>query len=387
MDVSDNPDGHTPPARLLATRAGLDWRNVGGEKESLEIQRRLLSDLLLSPNLIVLCGLGTSMCVQNQGGQRVAPSMGDLWAEVSKDESFAAVIKETSYPEDQTDIESLLSRCHLWSAVAPTDRLNRFIARAEKTLIERCRFVTPDLTFPIHEAFLRKVGRRSTRLPRMKLFTTNYDRTFEAAASRTNFIVVDGFSHTSPQEFDGANFNYDFVRREEDRDGPEYIPNVFHLYKIHGSIDWCATDHGRIIRAEAPANPLIIYPRNSKFESSYNPPFIEMMSRLQLVLRQQNTGLLVIGFGFNDEHVSQPLLSAIRSNVGLKAAIVGPALDNQCKGNSHLQAIKELILRGDDRLAMVETTFEGLVPTLPDLVAATEEEEHRRRVGSSGRGR
>jgi len=213
----------------------------------------------------------------------------------------------------------------------------------------------------------------------VRLFTTNYDLTFESAASRTGFIAVDGFSHTSPSIFDGVNFSYDFVRRDDDRDGPEYIPNVFHLYKIHGSVDWML-QNGRILRADQPQSPLIIYPRNSKFESTYNPPFLEMMSRLQLALRQPNTGLLIVGFGFNDEHVSQPVLSAIRSNVALRALVVSPSLSKHSQSNPHLDAISQLILSGDDRLALLETSFEELVTAMPDLVAVTEEEEHRKRL-------
>jgi hypothetical protein len=364
--------------RILAASARSAWRYVT-DKESIEVQRRILSDLLLSPNLLVICGLGTSLCLRDDKGQRVAPSMQDLWCEIGKDPLFEKVLKRVSYPNGEANIERLLSMCQLWLEVAPTDEIKSFVERAENTLIEKCRFVQPGIKLDRHEAFLRKVGRRSTRLPRMKLFTTNYDRAFEVAASRTSFIVVDGFSHTSPQEFDGTNFSYDFVRRDEEREGPEYVPNVFHLYKLHGSVDW-TLEQGRVIRADVPRKPLIIYPRNSKFESSYNPPFIEMMSRLQLALRQPNTGVLVIGFGFNDEHVSQPLLSAIRSHVGLKAAIVGPALEQETANSPHLRTISELIKGGDDRLALIETSFETLVPTIPDLVAATEDEEHWRRL-------
>jgi hypothetical protein len=72
---------------------------------------------------------------------------------------------------------------------------------------------------------------------------------------------------------------------------------------------------------------LIIYPRLSKFESSYEQPFLEMMSRFQASLRQSNTGVLVIGFGFNDAHVAQPLLSALESNVNLKMVVVDPGLE------------------------------------------------------------
>lgn len=190
-------------------------------------------------------------------------------------------------------------------------------------------------------------------------------------------MVVDGFSHTQPQEFDGGYFNYDFVRRERDREVPEFIPNVFHLYKMHGSVEWERKANQVVKRPEA-ERPLIIYPRYGKFESSYEQPFLEMMSRFQVSLREPNTGLLVVGFGFNDRHISQPLLSAIESNVGLKVVIVDPAVEGS--ENHAVRSCVSFIEAGDSRLVLVSGRFEELVPAIPDLVAATEAEEHQSRL-------
>ena len=102
--------------------------------------------------------------------------------------------------------------------------------------------------------------------------------------------MIDGFSHSIPQEFDGGYFAYDLVHRGEDRETPDYITNVFHLYKLHGSIDWCRVGN-QIHKAASPDKPLMIYPRESKFELSYDQPFLELMSRLQMSLRQANTDI------------------------------------------------------------------------------------------------
>jgi hypothetical protein len=374
-------DMSTPPQvpRLLATKAGSDWQEVKADADVVAIRQKLLSDILLSPNLIVLSGLGTSLCLKDSAGKRLAPTMADLWSDVSEDSDFRKILRKVFFSPTEKNIERLLSQCQLAVALSPDPAIEAFIGRAEKLIVSRCRFVTPESLLDRHELFLRKAARRSTRLPRVRLFTTNYDLAFESAASRTGFIAVDGFSHMSPPVFDGVNFSYDFVRRDDERDGPEYIPNVFHLYKIHGSVDW-EIRSGRIVRSHEPEHPLIIYPRNSKFESSYNPPFLEMMSRLQVALRQPNTGLLVVGFGFNDDHIAQPVLAAIRSNVALRALVVSPSISSESQKNSHLEAISRLILSGDDRLALLECSFEELVTTMPDLVAVTEEEEHRRRL-------
>jgi hypothetical protein len=354
---------------------------TGVNKEKLT---HLLTDVLLSENLLVLAGLGTSLCIRDSGGVTLAPTMLQLWESVkgSAGDAFDRVLGRVKYkaPPEGDNIELLLSQCQLAQRFDPQIEVGEFVRLAEGVIVEKCKFVGENLKLPFHEMFLRKAARRSTRKPRLRLFTTNYDLVFETAAGRTRFVVVDGFSYTHPQEFDGGFFNVDFVKRNEDQSAPDFIPNVFQLLKLHGSIDWELRD-SQVAKSAEPVRPLIIYPRQSKFESSYDQPFIELMSRLQISLRQPNTGLLVVGFGFNDNHITQPILSAIGSNVGLKAVVVDPAIKDS--KNEAIQTIRSLIQNGDWRLAQIAAGFEELVPFLPDLVVQTEEEQHRQRLLSS----
>ena len=327
--------------KFLSAFTGSDWVSLtlederdGAARQAAESHRealkRFLTEILLSDNLVVLCGQGTTAYLNNRRDTPIAPSMGSLWREAQEQsgDNFKRVLKEVKYesPADEGDIELLLSHCHLSQRLRPSELVETFTQQTQKLIADKCRFVNGGVDLHIHRAFLMRVGRRPSRQPRMKLFTTNYDLCFERAASESRFIVVDGFSHTQPQEFDGSYFTYDFVRREQSRDKPDFIPNVFHLYKMHGSVDW-ELQAGRIVRAGDTENPLMVYPRYTKFESSYEPPFIEMMSRFQIALREPNTGLLVVGVGLNDNHISQPVASAIRSNVSLKAMLVGPGLE------------------------------------------------------------
>lgn len=382
---------------LLAAATGPDWvrctssTGPNDETDREEVSRnrqafdRLLLEVLLSENLVMLAGLGTTQCLNTSGAPRIAPLMSDLWdAAVEKaDATFPALKAKVGYttPPEGDDIELLLSQCQLYQALHPDDLVGRFVAEAEALIVSACRFVNQGTDLTIHESFLRKVARRSTRQPRTKLFTTNYDLCFETAASHASFIAVDGFSHTQPQEFDGTYFAYDFVRRDVDREMPDYVANVFQLYKVHGSVDW-ELRRGQVIRSELPDHPLIIYPRHGKFEASYDQPFIEMMSRFQIALRQRNTGLLVIGCGMRDAHVVQPIMAALRSNVGLKAVVVDPALSSA--KTQPVEQMGRLIRSGDSRLALVETTFEDLVATLPELVGGTDEDRHRDRLRDLG---
>jgi len=310
--------------------------------------------------------------------------MADLWkaAEAAGGERFAAILERVRYDSaaNAMNVEALLSQCHMFSNFTKDQEVEAFVAQVESVLVKRCRFVQPESTLSAHEALLRKTARRPTQLPRMRLFTTNYDLCFEVAASRARFVAIDGFSHTSPQEFDGLNYSYDIVRRGTGRDTPDYVSNVFHLYKLHGSVDWEHSGAGQVVRSAEPSKPLLIYPRSSKFESSYDQPFLEMMSRFQLALREPNCALIVIGFGFGDRHIEQPILSALRSNVSMRAIVVDPIVKSAPRP-AHVEMVR-LIDGGDSRVTLVAGNFEDFVQELPDLVAITDEERHRSRFGS-----
>jgi hypothetical protein len=318
-----------------------------------------------------------------EGETKLGPTMAELWDAAGKigGDSFAALKSKVNYDPAAKNIELLLSHCQMSESLKSEPQVASFVRDTEKMIVSSCRFVKKETLLSNHEAFLRKTARRSARLPRMKLFTTNYDLCFERASSRTQFIVIDGFSHTQPQEFDGSHFSYDLVRREQEKDAPDYIPNVFHLHKMHGSVDW-RQDEGVVVRDPDAPRPLIIYPRVGKFESSYGQPYLEMMARFQFALRQPKTGVLIIGFGFNDNHVVQPILSAIRANVGLKLMAVSPHIADS--ENAAIKQITALIKAGDWRLSLVNASFKEFVGVIPDLVQQTEQEQHFARVRAVG---
>lgn len=375
------------PMRFLSAAAS-DWIPCAESDEGAEESRARLTDtlsqVLLTENLLVLSGLGTSLCVLDAEGEPAAPRMSDLWDAVrtTTGDDFAKVIELVHYDTSTgEDIEDLLSRCQALREVTDaTSReiVERFVEQAEQEIVKLCRFVAPGDQLETHQAFLRKVARRSTRKPRLKLFTTNYDLCFEVAAQQSRFVVIDGFSHTLPQAFDGSYFAYDLVRREAGRETPAYISNVFHLYKLHGSVDW-GQEGEQILRSDNPERPVLVYPRHGKFAQSYEPPFIEMMARFQSALREPDTGLVIVGVGFHDQHVWQPLLAAIRLNTSLRVVVIDPNLEASCD-REPLTTMRQLIRSRDHRLLFLEATFESAVPLLPDLTPDSEEERHRDRL-------
>ncbi|MEX3982400.1 SIR2 family protein [Paraburkholderia sp. EG287A] len=325
--------------------------------------------------------------------------MWDLWSKVlaATGNDFEKVLALSRLPEDEQqkgNIEALLSHCKIAAEFLadPDERetVRRFIHTAESTVRDAVRFLEPDDDVAVHADFLRRLSRRSPRKMRSKLFTTNYDLCFEYAARKGRYVVIDGFSHSSPQVFDSLYFTYDIVKRDSNPDSHDFISNVFLLYKLHGSIDWMRNPVTNEIEKKSDCeSPLLVYPRNTKYELAFEQPYFEMMSSLQAALRQPDTGLLILGFGFNDNHIAEPILSAINSNLSLKVAICDPSLGPR-EGkptrlgidatNAHLKKIRYLIEHGDARLALVSATFEEIVPHLPDIAAETDLEQHLDRV-------
>jgi hypothetical protein len=367
-----------------------EWTKAVNDSDSstndLDKLHRNLSEILRTEHLNVLAGAGASMGVWKKNEDPddedpAEPTRKGLWkrAEQIWDGEMGALLKLVKYDEKcGEDIEALLSQCHLSQMFSSTNEVAEFAKDMESAIVEACRFVEAGSDLTTHELFLRKAARRSRRLPRLKIFTTNYDLCFERAARNSRFVVVDGFSHTLPQEFDSSYFAYDLVRRTGSDESPDYIPNVFHLYKLHGSVDWCRTN-GQVLRCVEPKKPLLIYPRSTKFETSYEPPFIEMMGHFQSALRAPNTAVIVAGYGFADNHLTQPILSAVRSNVALRLVVVDPALT----GNNPPEAtewLMDLIKAGDSRICLVSATLDDFVRLLPDPDVKTEEELHLERL-------
>jgi hypothetical protein len=374
-----------------------------GSNRSVEMA---LHHALNASNLILLTGAGSSYCAKNTGGKS-APSMATLWdavetaATAPKFKEIIGLIPNAA--KLNKNIEKLLTLCKLYSALfddANAKKIAEFVVTAEKAIVARVNFVTEATELGSHRSFIRKIARRSVRKPRAKVFTTNYDLCFEFAAREQQFVVVDGFSHSVPQTYDRAHFSYDIVRREGEADPPDYIESVFHLYKLHGSIDW--RRKGPVIlrsQDETIGAPVLIYPRDSKFQEAFETPYLDMMGAFQSALREPDTAIVISGFGFNDDHLAMPIMAAIEANMSLRVILcdVSFLADSPLEadpaphviplnatmrtiGNPFFDKFKRLVAIGDQRITLLNGRFEDLAYALPDLVAQTERERHLDRM-------
>lgn len=410
-------DNAAAAANLRLYVPGAGWRSYvdkidADEKVEAAGCRRQIESIFLNAlnatNLVILTGSGSSFAAKNvdapgQPAKLSPASMKDLWNAVKArvgDGPFAAILARFPNVPVGENIEKLLTICKLYLELnesADDDAFKatkKFVGDAELAILERVNFVDADTALEAHAALITKVGRRGVRKPRTKVFTTNYDLCFEEAARRHRFSIIDGFSHALDQVYDAAHFSYDIVRRDALKDAPDYIENVFHLYKLHGSIDWRRTGSD-VVRSRGPkGSPVLIYPRSSKYQESYDAPYLDMMGALQTALREPDTAVLISGFGFNDDHLSRPILSAIETNMSLRLVICDPgfleaadldAADHDIGAerptdNRFLKAFHSLADAGDARVHLMSGRFSDLAMGLPDLVGETDRERHAARI-------
>lgn len=274
-------------------------------------------------NIVVLTAAGTSL----DNGKNKGKTRNELWthceSEITAFIPIIADIEAKSFFVGK-DIEGLLSHIILYEKLNDTVAEIPVLKKAlEKKIKDACTLPLDKDEAP-HKNFLDKITARKSNDPRVQLFTTNYDTLFEQAANEAGFVIIDGFSFTQPRKFSGRYFDYDIVNRDKTRVKQEesFVSKVFHLYKLHGSINWERDTDDGIIQKEDTNSPLIIYPASDKYESSYEQPYFEMMSRFQQALRQDQVLLVVLGFGFQDKHIQNVIIEAVQQNPSFQLVIL-----------------------------------------------------------------
>ncbi len=330
-------------------------------------------------NLIILTGAGSSKDV---GGKLLT----ELWDETStlltevKLNKFCELSHYLDKDPDTNayikNLEKLLSLANAAKEYVTDDDgeidLAEYILKIQKLIKDKCEILLPENS--PHEIFLEKITKRKVTLPRAKIFTLNYDTLFEQASRRRNFTVVDGFSFSFPRHFSGRNFDYDIVLRDKSRVKEEdnFITRVFHLYKPHGSVDWERLKDGTIKQSEKVTNALMIYPKDSKYENSYEQPFFEMMSRFHQNLRKENVLLICIGFSFCDKHIVTAIMEALAQNPSFQLMVVNKGIDT----SDNFKWLFELSKKHNS-IVLIDEKFVDFSENYPDLKSYNQDEQNK----------
>jgi hypothetical protein len=158
---------------------------------------------------------------------------------------------------------------------------------------------------------LLKVLKPTNGLP---IVTPNYDRLIEVACEMAGFHVDTTAVGHYAGAFDYARSCMGSCRGVVSRGRTmalDHYPRAIVL-KPHGSLDWFR--HGSVGRRcsiDIDAERLIINPGLNKFKAGYNAPFDKHRELANNYINQA-ARLLIVGYGFNDDHLQTHLETRIR---------------------------------------------------------------------------
>lgn len=159
--------------------------------------------------------------------------------------------------------------------------------------------------------FLDKVLKPKTGLP---ILTTNYDRLIEVACEMAGFHVDTTAVGHYAGSFDHTRSCMGSCRGIIPRAKTtilDHFPRAIVL-KPHGSFDWYQSgSNARRCSLDLDAERLIITPGINKYRAGYNSPFDKHRDLANDYINRASR-LLVVGYGFNDDHLQTHLLKRIQ---------------------------------------------------------------------------
>lgn len=333
-----------------------------------QIIREHLSSLLQVKNLVVLLGSGASFHLgspqtRNLTNEEVLALIESAGGEPSRDD---ASLLATINPTDSGDLELLLNGLQLATSLARQAGLDAVVLGAgeaaqsysryqveslrrsiNRALAEACRLPRPgellDPPFDIdplfaHRTFLSRIVRnRRSNLPRPRVFTTNYDLVIESALDELGYPYIDGFSGTVDRRLNLAYYGLDFHRVETTTQAiVARAEGALYLHKVHGSLNWRASvERDRLTGLESlevKQDPgassseelVLIYPTAAKEGDSLAYPYSDLLRLLGDAVQQEDTAVLVAGYGFADPHINRLLLRSLATNPALNIFVADP---------------------------------------------------------------
>jgi hypothetical protein len=171
----------------------------------------------------------------------------------------------------------------------------------------------------LYRGFYQKLVLRDRTLPRPWVFTTNYDLFSERAMDRLSIPYCNGFSGSVEQRLNPATFRY-ALAEQLDITSKRWaaVDSFVYLCKLHGSINWVEDGEGLFpIRAlqDVPATDtghrVMIYPTPAKQNTSFGAPYSDLFREFQKQVVQDQSVLIVAGYGFGDEHINNLVFQAL----------------------------------------------------------------------------
>lgn len=344
----------------------------------------LISDWLRMENLVVLTGSGSSVSAGGKTMDNLETAvLATIEAYPDLPKTIAPIVQARQFQQQMSKVlgkpigfEAWLSfianalvvaetpggpfSAVAWSTGAPTvDDLRWFVARLRASIFAECALSLPEMgpsmtaaTIAPQLAFLSKLVARDSNLGRTHLFTLNYDTLFEQALELLGIQYFDGFTGRTSARFDPSVYGLDIYYPGEVAEGRvRRFDKFLHLYKLHGSIHWFEQSgemrarhpdlapfqsyakldpkaKAAVLAELAAATPSVgILPTANKFAQTLAMPYAHLFRSLQVRLGIPQTFLLVLGYGFGDDHVTRIIENALM-NPSLVMVVLEPNPDS-----------------------------------------------------------
>lgn len=174
---------------------------------------------------------------------------------------------------------------------------------------------TDSSTIDTYTQFYKYVyNSRSIDSSKLSVFTTNYDLFNEFALENNSFSYTTGFTTELRQSFDVNRFKYRLVDdTERYKDKWQPVKKEANLYKIHGSINWFQDENEMLCQSNYASDNIVIYPTMLKHQETVQSPYSELFREFSTALQKPNTTLIVMGYGFPDEHINNIISQNIQN--------------------------------------------------------------------------
>lgn len=207
-------------------------------------------------------------------------------------------------------------------------KIDQIIKEARNFILEKClnekniKDERDNELLEVYKTFYKKLLTRNSTLPRLNIFTTNYDLYSERAMDSLGIHYVNGFTGGISKYFNPTIFNYALAEKMDlSQSKWNVIDNFFYLYKIHGSVNWVENDdEGKLFKIQEIQDPtfdilenkptVMIHPTPLKYNASLGSPYSDLFREFQKKLMQNNNILVTIGYSFSDEHINNLIFQA-----------------------------------------------------------------------------
>lgn len=235
--------------------------------------------------------------------------------EMSANKKYQSLLAELDKAKkDRTNIEDILSFIRGLQQVSIGGEVRGFSEEdLQKLEIEVCKHIVKkvNVDLPNNQTPYHKLSKWISSIDReipIEIFTTNYDLLVEDALESLEIPYFDGFVGSKKSFFD--------LRAVENNLIPIHWTR---LWKIHGSINWYQEDiegQKKIFRSSEIKEDAshLIYPSHLKYEQSRKMPYLALIDQLNRFIRQKSSLLILSGYSFNDEHLNDTIINALKAN-------------------------------------------------------------------------